>query len=117
MSKTFTSRLQFASDSETRMMYSPSGRKVRSAKFNWPWDWNIPVVEERQDVSRVPARFPLVVGTAYLAIQLFTMALNPSPRPFLESDANCGIPTGGKVLFVMVELFALINHVLGRVLP
>ena len=60
---------------------------------------------DRQGVTSVnPLLVAFVVGVTFSALLLLAPLISPLPRPKLQNDPMCGIPTGGQVL----------EHLLGK---
>ena len=64
--------------------------------------WHICLKEEeaadRQGVTSVnPLLVAFVVGVTFSALLLLAPLISPLPRPKLQNDPMCGIPTGGQV--------------------
>ena len=55
-------------------------------------------------VSLNPLLVAVVVGVTFSALLLVAPLINPPPRPKLENDPMCGIPTGGQVFELLIPL-------------
>ena len=57
---------------------------------------------DRQGVTSVnPLLVAFVVGVTFSALLLLAPLISPLPRPKLQNDPMCGIPTGGQVLKIV----------------
>ena len=79
-----------------------SSKKSNNDEY-WSNDWPPPAASERQDSIATPLNTSLVanlftVGIAVVAANVGLALINTPPRPTLENDWMCGLPSGGQAM-------------------
>ena len=74
------------------------------------WWFRQEEAEDRQGLTSVnPLLVAVIAGVTFSVFLLLAPLINPLPRPKLQNDPMCGLPTGGQVFFWDISISLILS--------